>query len=94
MNADGNEIESEARRAVVVEILQQVLADPSHADDYFNKWPASVHDTNPELSAAWGALEHFCNDVDIRRKDPEYETVLLRDLSEILTNLQNRSKKV
>lgn len=80
-----------ARRATVVEILRQVLADPSQASLYFKQWPASVSETNPELSGAWGALEHFCNDSDLRKKDPEYEKVLLRQLSEILADLQNLS---
>lgn len=92
--ADGKPAELVARRAIVVGILQQVLADPSQAAVYFKKWPSSVQETNPELSGAWGALEHFCNDVDLRKKDPGYEEVLLRHLSEILADLQNPSESV
>ncbi|CAN5570629.1 hypothetical protein BH20VER3_BH20VER3_13490 [soil metagenome] len=88
MMAGGSSAELAAKRAIVVEILQQVLADPSQAAVYFKKWPSSVQETNPQLSGAWGALEHFCNDTDLRKKDPAYEEVLLRQLSEILVDLQ------
>lgn len=89
MKADGKHTRLVVNKEAVLKILQQVIDDPSRASSYFKEWPSSVQETSSEFSAAWGALEHFCNDADLRKTDSEYEKILLKQIAQILTDLQN-----
>jgi hypothetical protein len=74
-------------RAAVKVLLQKVVATPSNAEALFKAWPAPETETDQKISGAWGLLAHFCNDVDLRRQDPEYERILLREIQAVIEDL-------
>ena len=85
MKADINALE--LRRAAVKALLQKVVAAPSQAETLFQSWPAPESETDEKISGAWRLLAHFCNDVDLRGKDPEYGKILLLQIKAVIEDL-------
>jgi len=75
------------RRKAIKELLQQVLDKPTCAQAVFEKWPSIENENDSTISGAWGILAHFCNDIDVRIKDTDYEEILLRQIEGVIEEL-------
>lgn len=81
------------RRELVIKLLDEVLAAPPKAQEILEKWPDITTEKDLLIPGAWGQLHHFCNDIDIRKKDPEYEQIMLEQLAQSKAELEQSLTK-
>jgi hypothetical protein len=64
------------KASVAAALLERVARGELEASAALDEWP---QDAKPDelLDSSWHDLSHFAVDVDIRKKDPRYETYQL-----------------